>query len=177
MKIFEPERFYKRVYRIPFHVLKKEGVKGLIFDIDNTLVPPDADADRKIVSLIRSLKEEGFRVCLVSNNGEKRVAPFAKALDLPYVCDALKPRKYGYLKALEIMKTEPEETVSVGDQLFTDVWGANRAGIKTILVSPMEEREEIQIRFKRILERPFLWSYFRRKKKAACGVRNGTEST
>ncbi|PNH20073.1 HAD family hydrolase [Lachnospiraceae bacterium] len=165
MSIFEPGRFCESVYRIPFRRLREEGVKGLIFDIDNTLVPPDQEADERSMALFRELREMGFRLCLLSNNSEKRVEPFARALRVDYVCKALKPRKYGYLKALERMGTSPGETISIGDQLFTDIWGANRVGMDTILVAPMKDREDLQIFLKRLLERPILWHYFRRKRR------------
>ena len=111
---------------LPFAELYEEGLRGIVFDIDNTLVPPDAPADERSRELVRRLRALGFRICLVSNNRGPRVQSFAEELGLPFVAKALKPRRYGYRRAMRIMRTRPEETVSVGDQLFTDIWGANR---------------------------------------------------
>ncbi len=165
MSRFFPETEYDSTYSIPFEELYAQGIRGIIFDIDNTLVPPDAPADTRSRELFRRLRAAGLKVCLVSNNKGPRILPFAEALRSPYVAKALKPRKYGYRKAMEIMGTSPAETVSVGDQIYTDIWGANRMGMHTILVRPMEPKEEIQILLKRILEKPVLWAYHRRKGK------------
>ena len=161
MNPFFPERSFESVYALPLAELYEEGLRGIVFDIDNTLVPPDAPADERSRELVRRLRALGFRICLVSNNRGPRVQSFAEELGLPFVAKALKPRRYGYRRAMRIMRTRPEETVSVGDQLFTDIWGANRTGMHSVLVAPMERREELQIRFKRLIERPFLHAYRR----------------
>lgn len=166
MNPFFPEQMCGSVYEISFAQLMQEGVRGVIFDIDNTLVPPDAPADRRSAELIHTLRELGLKICLVSNNRGPRVRAFAEATGLPYVAKALKPRRRGYRRAMEIMGTAPESTVSVGDQLFTDIWGANRAGLHTVLVKPMEKREEPQILLKRLIEKPFLWAYLRRARRS-----------
>ena len=163
MRAFFPEDEVNSVYDFPFERLTARGIRGIIFDIDNTLVPPDAAVDARCRELIRSLKTAGFRICLVSNNKAARIAPFATALNLPFVERALKPRRYGYRRAMARMGTTPAETIAIGDQLFTDIWGANRAGMHSLLVKPMEPKEEIQILLKRFLERPVLWLYRRKK--------------
>ena len=165
MNPFFPEKEYTGTYVIPFEELYEEGIRGIIFDIDNTLVPPDLPADTRSRELFRRLRAIGFKTCLVSNNRAPRIRPFAEALRTPFVAKALKPRKYGYRKAMEIMGTKPEETLSVGDQIFTDIWGARRMGIHTILVLPMEPKEEPQILLKRLLEKPVLKAYRRRNGK------------
>ena len=165
MSVFFPEEEVRSVYDFPFESLTARGIRGIVFDIDNTLVPPDAPVDARCRALIRSLKTAGFRICLVSNNKGPRIAPFATALNLPYVERALKPRRYGYRRAMARMGTAPAETIAIGDQLFTDIWGANRAGMHSLLVKPMESKEEIQILVKRLLERPFLWYYRRQKER------------
>lgn len=131
----------------------------MIFDIDNTLVPHGAPADERAVKLFARLKEIGFRCCLISNNQEPRVRMFNQKIQVVYICNAHKPSVKNYRKAMELMGTDTGNTVFVGDQLFTDVWGAKRAGIPNILVKPIHPKEEIQIVLKRFLERLVLRSY------------------
>ncbi|MBR6223526.1 MAG: YqeG family HAD IIIA-type phosphatase [Lachnospiraceae bacterium] len=165
LKRFFPNTECNSTYKIDFEDYYKRGYRGVIFDIDNTLVPHDAPADDRAIALMKRLKEIGFKVCLLSNNKEPRVKSFNEPLDVFYIFKANKPVKSGYRKAMEIMGTDEKTTLSVGDQLFTDVWGANRVGIYTILVRPIHPKEEIQIVLKRILEKPIIASYRRRIKK------------
>ncbi|MDR1765044.1 MAG: YqeG family HAD IIIA-type phosphatase [Lachnospiraceae bacterium] len=143
--------------QVPFRELAKRGVRGVIFDIDNTLVPHGFAADEAAVALAHEIKSLGVGVCLLSNNSEKRVAPFADALGAYFIAKAGKPGVGGYREACLLLGTTAQTTVFVGDQLFTDIWGAKRAGMYSILVKPIHPKEEIQIRLKRILERPILW--------------------
>nr|WP_191383990.1 YqeG family HAD IIIA-type phosphatase [uncultured Lachnoclostridium sp.] len=156
---FFPDRYVASTYIIDYEKLYEEGVRGLIFDIDNTLVPHGAPADDRAVRLFARLKDIGFRCCLISNNQEKRVKTFNEPIRVDYVYNAHKPSVKNYIKAMEIMGTDRESTVFIGDQLFTDVWGAKRAGIPNILVKPIHPREEIQIVLKRYLEKIVLYFY------------------
>ncbi len=156
---FFPDRYVASTYIIDYEKLYEEGVRGLIFDIDNTLVPHGAPADERAVRLFTRLKDIGFRCCLISNNQEKRVKTFNEPIRVDYVYNAHKPSVKNYIKAMEIMGTDRESTVFIGDQLFTDVWGAKRAGIPNILVKPIHPREEIQIVLKRYLEKIVLYFY------------------
>ena len=156
---FFPDRYVASTYIIDYEKLYEEGVRGLIFDIDNTLVPHGAPADKRAVRLFARLKDIGFRCCLISNNQEKRVKTFNEPIRVDYVYNAHKPSVKNYIKAMEIMGTDRESTVFIGDQLFTDVWGAKRAGIPNILVKPIHPREEIQIVLKRYLEKIVLYFY------------------
>ena len=156
---FFPDRYVASTYIIDYEKLYEEGVRGLIFDIDNTLVPHGAPADERAVRLFARLKDIGFRCCLISNNQEKRVKTFNEPIRVDYVYNAHKPSVKNYIKAMEIMGTDRESTVFIGDQLFTDVWGAKRAGIPNILVKPIHPREEIQILLKRYLEKIVLYFY------------------
>lgn len=159
---FFPDRYVASTYIIDYEKLYEEGVRGLIFDIDNTLVPHGAPADERAVRLFARLKDIGFRCCLISNNQEKRVKTFNEPIRVDYVYNAHKPSVKNYIKAMEIMGTDRESTVFIGDQLFTDVWGAKRAGIPNILVKPIHPREEIQIVLKRYLEKIVLYFYRKR---------------
>ena len=156
---FFPDRYVASTYVIDFEKLYEEGVRGLIFDIDNTLVPHGAPADERAVRLFQRLKDIGFRCCLISNNQEKRVKMFNEPIQVDYVYNAHKPSVKNYIRAMEIMGTDRENTVFIGDQLFTDVWGAKLAGIPNILVKPIHPREEIQIVLKRYLEKIVLYFY------------------
>ena len=161
LRTFYPDDYIASTYVIPFEELYKKGYRGLIFDIDNTLVPHGAPADERAIALFERLRNIGFDTCLISNNQEPRVQPFADKVGSKYVFDAHKPSTKNYKKAMELMKTEKDNTLFVGDQLFTDVWGAKRTGIKSILVKPIHPKEEIQIVLKRYLEKIVLFFYKR----------------
>ena len=161
---FFPDEYVASTYVIPFEKLYEEGYRGVIFDIDNTLVPHGAPADDRAKKLFGRLKEIGFTSCLISNNRESRVEMFNRDIGTKYIYNAHKPSVRNYIKAMEIMGTDRSNTLFVGDQLFTDVWGAKRAGIYNILVRPIHPKEEIQIVLKRFMERIVL--YFYKKEKA-----------
>lgn len=166
-RTFYPDEDVVSSYDIPYERLYKSGIKGVIFDIDNTLVPHGAPADDRAKELFIRLNEIGLKTCLLSNNKEPRVASFAKAVgSSSYIFRGNKPSIGGYKKAMKRMGTTTKDTIFVGDQLFTDVYGAKRAGIYNILVKPINPKEEIQIVLKRALEAIVLFFYYRDKKKA-----------
>ncbi len=162
---FYPNEWVDSTYEIPWKDWYDRGIRGVIFDIDNTLVPHDAPADRRALELFACFHAMGMRTCLLSNNKEPRVAAFAKQVDSPYIYKAGKPGTRNYFKAMERMETDRQTTLFVGDQLFTDVYGANRAGIYSILVRPIHPKEEIQIVLKRYLEAVILYFYKRECRK------------
>ena len=164
LETFYPDQYVDSAYELPFEELYEKGYRGIIFDVDNTLVPHGAPADKRSRELFVRLREIGFSICILSNNKEPRVAPFAKEVDSPYLFKGGKPSRKGYQKAMFVMKTGRHNTLFVGDQLFTDVWGARRTGLYSILVKPIDPKEEIQIVLKRYLEAVVLWFYRRRKK-------------
>jgi len=159
---FYPDEDYESTYVIDFEKFYKEGYRGIIFDIDNTLVPHGAPADRKSMELFRTLRVIGFKTILLSNNKEPRVKTFKDKVGGGYIFKANKPSVKNYKKAMDIMGTTKNTTLFVGDQLFTDIWGAKRAGIRSLLVKPIHPKEEIQIVLKRQLERIVLF-FYRRK--------------
>lgn len=161
-KTFYPDEYIDSAYEIDFERLFREGYRGLIFDIDNTLVPHGAPADERAIRLFDRLKKLGYRCCLLSNNKKDRVASFNEKISVNYIEQAQKPSRRNYLKAMKIMDTVTNNTVFVGDQLFTDVWGAKRTGIYNILVKPINPKEEIQIVIKRYFEKIVLFFYQRR---------------
>lgn len=162
---FYPDEYVASTYKIPFEKLYEEGYRGVIFDIDNTLVPHGAPADERAKKLFARLREIGFESCLISNNQEPRVKMFNEEIQTRYIYNAHKPSTKNYIRAMEEMGTDKGNTVFVGDQLFTDVWGAKRAGIHNILVKPIHPKEEIQIVLKRYLERIVLHFYKKQRRK------------
>lgn len=162
---FFPDAYVASTYIIPFEKLYKEGYRGLIFDIDNTLVPHGAPADERAVNLFERLKAIGFECCLISNNQEPRVKMFNDSVHVKYIYDAHKPSRKNYRRAMGKMGTTTTNTIFIGDQLFTDVWGAKRCGIRNFLVKPIHPKEEIQIVLKRYLEKIVLYFYKKEHKK------------
>lgn len=162
-RCFYPDKRTGSAYKIPYEKLYGQGYRGIIFDIDNTLVEHGADANEKAVELFGRLKQIGFKTCLLSNNKEERVLRFNKDIGSYYIYKANKPAAGSYLKAMELMETDIESTFFVGDQLFTDVWGAKRLHMMNILVAPISPKEEIQIVLKRYLERIVLYFYEKEK--------------
>ncbi len=164
LETFYPDYEVESAYAIDYEALYQKGYRGIIFDIDNTLVPHGAPADERAIALFRRLHAIGFKVVLLSNNKEPRVKMFSDAVGASYLFQAGKPGRAGYVKAMEQMQTTVDNTLFVGDQLFTDVWGAKRTGIVSYLVNPIHPKEEIQIVLKRYLERIVLHFYRKNKK-------------
>ena len=131
LECFYPDVYVNSTYEIDFETLYEKGFRGIIFDIDNTLVPHGAPADKRSIALFERLRRIGFESVLLSNNKEPRVKMFNDKVHSRYLYKAGKPARKGYLAAMELMGTTPDTTLFVGDQLFTDVWGAKRTGILT----------------------------------------------
>lgn len=162
---FFPDDYQMSTYVIPFEKLYEEGYRAVLFDIDNTLVPHGAPADERARKLFKRLKEIGFTSCLISNNQEPRVKMFNEEIQTNYIFNAHKPSTKNYVKAMNMMGTNCSNTIFVGDQLFTDVWGAKRTGMRNILVKPIHPKEEIQIVLKRNLEKIVLHFYMKKRMK------------
>lgn len=152
LSCFYPDERKNSVYEIDFETLYSQGYRGLLFDIDNTLVGHGDPADERAIELFQKLHEIGFKTCLISNNKEPRVKPFADAVESYYVYKANKPSGAGYEKGCEVMGVPKDQAIFIGDQLFTDIWGANRAGIRNIFTKRLYFHEEPQIHLKRVLE-------------------------
>ena len=160
------ERLYPNVYLdstydIDFEQYYQDGYRAIIFDIDNTLVPHGAPADQRAIALFKRLHALGYQTMMLSNNKEPRVKMFCDAVDAEYIYKAGKPNPANYREAMKRMHTDEKNTLFVGDQIFTEVWGANKAGIYSILVKPIHPKEEIQIVLKRYLEKVVLFCYKR----------------
>ena len=162
---FFPDEYLDSTYSIDFEELYRKGFRGIIFDIDNTLVPHGAPSDKRAEELFERLKKIGFSCCLLSINQYERVSSFNKNIQVYFIENAHKPGRRNYLKAMEIMGTDLKSTIFIGDQLFTDVYGAKRTGMRNILVKPIHPKEEIQIVLKRKLEKIVLYFYRKDQRK------------
>jgi hypothetical protein len=158
---FFPDEYLDSAYGIDFEKLYREGYRGLLFDIDNTLVPHGAPADDRAKALFTRLRDLGFSYCFLSNNQIGRVSSFQADVGGIFIENAHKPSTRNYRKAMELLGTDKSNTIFIGDQLFTDIYGAKRAGIRNILVKPINPKEEIQIVLKRYLEKIVLYFYLK----------------
>ncbi len=160
---YYPDLYCDSIRHIDLEMLKNRGIQGLILDIDNTLVPMHSkDADENAISWIAELKSKGFKVCILSNAAKKRVLRFNKKIDVTAIHRAYKPAGKAFLKAANEMKLEPENIAVVGDQIFTDIHGGNKANMFTILVKPIDKKEILYVRLKRWPEKLVLSSFNRK---------------
>ena len=147
---FYPFGLAEGAFRIDYEQLYECGYRGIIFDVDQTLVPHGFDSNSEVDSLFRILHGIGFTTLLLSDNSEQRLRNFARNLETAYISNAQKPRRESYLKALMMMGLPPTKIVQVADRVLWDVYGANRSGIVTILVpylsAPNEEAGRIGAR-------------------------------
>jgi HAD superfamily phosphatase (TIGR01668 family) len=169
---FLPDLYLPRFIDLDPAWLVARGIRGLITDLDNTMVawrtgyPDDA-----VVRLFEELKAMGIACCILSNAPAWRVRKAAQLLDIPAVANAHKPRRAGFFRALKAMGRTAAETCAIGDQIFTDIWGANRAGLTAILVVPFGRREFVWTRLVRHAERAVLRSLARRGLLQLAGTR------
>lgn len=150
-----PDQSLKNIFEIDVDRLEKQGIRGIITDMDNTLVPwSDRAVYPRLADWFSDLKRRGFKLVIVSNNTRDRGGQLARELDIPAIWYAIKPRRRAFRKALDLMQLKPGEVAVVGDQIFTDVLGGNRLGLYTIHVQPISE-EFIWTKLMRMLERQF----------------------
>ena len=163
---FVPEYIFRTFDEASADFLYNIGVRGIILDVDNTLEPyENALPGEKVTIWLNSLKERGISASIVSNNNRERIELFNSELKLPAYYKAKKPFKKNLIRAMADMNTTKENTVLMGDQVFTDVWAAHNVGIKAILVPPIKDKRDIFTRFKRLLERGVIKKYEKRNKK------------
>ena len=155
-KVFYPYTYINSVFSPDYENLFQQGYRALIFDIDNTLVHHGSEVTQEIIDLFEMLHQIGFRTLLLSNNNAKRIAPFAETLNTLFIADAHKPNSLNYMKALDLLEITPQQVLVVGDQIFTDIFGANRAGIASILVRFLQKDPKEPIGKKRQLEKLIL---------------------
>jgi HAD superfamily phosphatase (TIGR01668 family) len=137
-----PKQYVQDIQQVDLKNLKKKGIKGIIMDLDNTLVPWNDDAVfPEIIEWIKEVKKSGFKACIVSNNRAQRREEITKIFDVPAFWRAVKPRRRTFRKAIRMMGLKPSQVAVIGDQVFTDILGGNRLGLYTILVHPLNKRE------------------------------------
>lgn len=152
LKNYYPHEYVKSVFLIDYQKLYQKGFRGIIFDIDNTLVHHGDDSTPEIDALFYKIQSLGLKTLLLSNNDRERVERFIKNIDTLYICDADKPNPQNYLKAVKLLDIKKEEAVVIGDQVFTDILGANRCGLASILVKFIRQDNEKWIGKRRYLE-------------------------
>lgn len=162
-KVLYPYEYVESVFDIDYQKLYQSGFRGLIFDIDNTLVHHGKDSTPEIDELFEYLHTIGFKTLLLSNNDTPRIERFIRNIDTLYIPDADKPDTAGFYKALQMLKLSKSQVVCIGDQVFTDVYGANRCKIPNILVKFIQPAGETKIGIRRNVEKIVLWFYKRRR--------------
>lgn len=160
LKMFLPSEHVKNIFEITPQSLANKGIKGIITDLDNTLVEWDRpNATPKLIEWFNEMQAHGIAVTIVSNNNENRVRAFADPLHIPCIHRARKPLGRAFNKAISDMGIKKEESVVIGDQLLTDVLGGNRNGFHTILVVPVAQSDGFFTKFNRTVERRILASF------------------
>ena len=151
--IFVPDVYAQSIYRIDYEKLMKKGIKCVIFDLDNTIAPVDVlEPPKEAIDLMFKIKEMGLKPILMSNSGKKRVEPFRNGLLVDSCADARKPCKKSYKKIVSIYRFSPEEIACVGDQVLTDIVGANKMGMTSILVNPISKKDRFITKPNRVIE-------------------------
>lgn len=159
---FFPDLIIDKVQDIDMETLIKKNIKGLVLDIDNTLVPTHVkEANEGVVKWIQKVKSAGLKVCIVSNASKKRVIKFNEKLRVFAIHRASKPGSKAFVKAAKLMNIQNNEVAVIGDQVFTDIYGGNRVNMFTILVKPLDRKEFFFVRLKRKPEKMILERYKR----------------
>lgn len=156
MDRFIPDMYQKSIYDINYKALKKRGIKCLLFDLDNTLISYKEDKPTIKVKNLFAKLEDDFKVIIISNSGKKRLTPIKNALNVDVACSSKKPFKTKYKKILALYGFKDYEVAAIGDQIITDIFGANRMGFTSILVNRMSNIEPIQTRINRYFESKIL---------------------
>jgi uncharacterized protein len=156
MNNFVPDMYFENIYVIDYKKLKSIGIKCLLFDLDNTISSYEStEPDKKLKELFYTLQKD-FKLVIISNNKKERVRPFKEKLNVDSSYSSMKPLKKKYLKIMDIYNFKDTQIASVGDQLITDIYGANRVGITSILVNPISPNEPLRTRINRSIERKII---------------------
>jgi hypothetical protein len=164
--LFYPDFYCNNVRDVKLELLKENNIKGIILDVDNTLVDYYKKFEEGTIEWVNELKESGIKFCIVSNSNKKeKVQYVANTLDVPYFYFAKKPLKTGFNKAKKMLDLNAENIAAIGDQIMTDVVGSNRCKMFSILVKPIKEKDIFITRVKRPLENWIIKSYLNKKVK------------
>lgn len=160
MSMFLPDIYVKSIYNVNYENLKNAGIKIILFDLDNTIVPiNDCIPSARLKNLFEDIKKLGLKPVIMSNSGKKRVEPFKDGLLVDAACSSLKPLPFKYKKIMELYDVKPNELAAVGDQLLTDILGANTRGITTILVNPIGTTDFKTTKINRLIENMIINHY------------------
>ena len=161
-----PKEYLNSVKDITLDLLNKNNIKGLILDVDNTLISLDRKMPAGVADWAKKLKEKGIKICILSNSNKlDKIDQAAKIIDVPYIFFAKKPLRSGFLRAKDLLRLDNENIAVVGDQIFTDVLGANRCEMFSILVKPIQEKDYLLTRIKRPLEKYIIKRYEKAKRR------------
>lgn len=153
MSLLTPTLALRYVTDITLEILRSLGTDAILLDVDNTLAPPTSKIPYEgVQEWIDTIKAGGIRIVICSNNYRKRIKPFADSVGLECVAMSLKPLPFGFIRAKRKLNEKPRSVVVVGDQIYTDVLGANLAGMKSILLLPRSEEHGWSIRLRRKME-------------------------
>ena len=157
MNYYYPDMYQKNIYSIDYQKLKDNGIKCLLFDLDNTIVPyVDRVPSKKLKDYFAYLTDMGFKVIIFSNSPKQRLEPFKKELNVDCSYSARKPSKRKFIKVMETYKYDLSEVAIIGDQIITDIFGGNRVGITTILVNPLSDIDMPFTKINRYFERKII---------------------
>lgn len=154
LELYKPDMYKSDIYSIDYKKLKSCGIKCILFDLDNTIIPTYINKPtRKLKDFIEKLKDLKFKIIIISNSGKKRLTPFKNILEVDCAANSNKPSRKKYQKILDEYKYDISEIAVIGDQLVTDILGGNRMGFFSILVDPLSNREYIWTKFNRVKEK------------------------
>lgn len=162
-KYFLPDFMFDSIYEITPDFLHEKKIEALVLDIDNTLVTYGiSEPTAEVKSWVDFMKKNGIKIAIASNNKKERVELFNREMQVLASYSSKKPSRRSVFAACRHFNVMPEKTAVIGDQIFTDVLCAKRAGAVGILVTPLKYKENLFFRFKRFFERPFI-SYYKKK--------------
>ena len=159
-----PDMYYKNIYTIDYRLLKNKDIKCIIFDLDNTLAPlNEKEPSKEVIELMKKIDRLGFKMVILSNALKKRVQPFKEKLNIDSSFLAWKPHKNKYKKILDLYELKPEQVACIGDQLVTDIRGANKMGMTSILTDSLTNKDHLFTYFNRFKEL-FIYRRFKKEK-------------
>ncbi len=162
--ILYPNVYFKSITEVTYEYLIENNIKALILDVDNTLIDYERNLSYSVIKWVEELKNKNIKMYIVSNsNHQKKVKHVADKLKLDYIFFAMKPLKYGFKKAKKNLGLQSKQIAVIGDQIFTDVIGANRMKMHSILVEPIKEKDIWITRIKRPIENAIKRKYFKYK--------------
>ena len=153
MRLLKPDCVFEGIQYIDFEFLKSKNLQGILLDIDNTLIDMSKKLEEPILNWVKKAKEQGFKVAILSNSNKlNKIIPISQALEIDYISFAKKPAKSGYLRAAKLLDLPPNNICMIGDQVLTDVWGANKVNMFSIYVKPINKKEYWYTAWKRPIE-------------------------